>query len=264
MPQLGGAVLTVEAANLGVEVDRVLLQFVEIAQILLALVEAFRTPARIGRDIRAIIIGEIGERIGLAIRHHADDIARIRRAEDRQYEIEEFRHAVMGERLAEIARLLFDAPARRDIEHAADADRAIECEALDRPAGALEFGLEHVVREDYRLVQIAEEVANRILAWVGNDVVIDLREGFDQPLVDEHVEGKDLAIHRLERIVVRLELSAGRRIARRSGASAHRQKRDESGQDFFYGICEVHGGGQVLSVYRGSRATFCGWISFTT
>ena len=170
----------------------------------------------------------------------------------------------MGHRLAEIAGLFFDTPARRDIEYAADADGAVQGEALGGPPGALEFGLEHVIGEDHRLMQIAEEVADGVFARIGNDVVVDLREGLDQPLVEEHVEGEELPVHRLERIVIRFELGARRRIGRRGGASTHRQKRDESCQDFFYRIREVHGGGQVLSVYRGSLATFYGWVSFTT
>jgi len=113
-------------------------------------------------------------------------------------------------------------------------------------------------------MEVAEKVADGVLTRVRNDVVVDLCDGLDQPLIEEHVEGEDLPVQRLERIVVRVILGARSRIGRRGGASAQRQKWDERSQDFFYGICEVHGGSQVLSVYRGSLATLFGWVSFTT
>src|SRR5690348_1208621 len=155
----------------------------------------------------------------------------------------------MCQGLAEIAGLFLDTPARRDVEYAADPDGAIERETLGCPTGTREFCLEHIVREDHRLVEVAEEITDGVLARVWDNVVIDLGERLDQPLIEEHVESENMPVQRLKRIIIRLELGARGRIGRRSGASAYRYKRYKRDKHFFYGICEVHGGGQVLSVY---------------
>src|SRR6185369_206889 len=94
----------------------------------------------------------------------------------------------------EIAGLFLDAPTRGDIEHAANADSAVQGETRGGPAGALEFGLDQGVREDHRLMQLADEVANGVFARIRNDVVVDLREWLDPPLVEEHVESETLPV----------------------------------------------------------------------
>ena len=83
--------------------------------------------------------------------------------------------------------------------------------------------LQHVVDDDDRLLHVVEGVLHARRAPVlGQNRDIDLRHRLEQDAVEKHVEIEDLAVQRLERIVVLLEGGARGGIAGRRRAAGKR------------------------------------------
>src|SRR5207302_5234642 len=104
--QLVGPVLARKAAQLGVKINRAALDLLELGSVLHPLVDAGHDEAH-GVDVAdALAVEDVVEGIDIAIDAHADAVARVRRAEDRQDEIgPAILDAPAVERLAEIADL---------------------------------------------------------------------------------------------------------------------------------------------------------------
>src|ERR1700729_141756 len=128
------------------------------------------------------------------------------------------------EGLPEVAALLSQAVPAGEIHHPGHADGAVEHEAAGGGAGAPELGLQQVVDQDNRLMQVVDEVANAVAPGGRDQPNVGFGDRLQQKPVDTLVERESLAIERLQRIVGRLERAKGRRITRhRRAASQDKQ-----------------------------------------
>src|SRR5260221_14519007 len=123
--QLVGPVLAPYAAQLGIKIDRVALDLLELGSVLPPFVDPGHDEAH-GVDVPdAPAVKNVAEGVEIAVDPHADAVARVRRAEDRQDEVGP---AILDpptvKRLAEIADLLFQPDIGGDIEDAAEAGGA--------------------------------------------------------------------------------------------------------------------------------------------
>src|SRR5690349_523864 len=129
-PQLVVPVLPHDAAQLGVEIDRRALDLIELGSDSGALVDAVHDEAGPHEMRYPDVVGDITPGVDIAVDPHADAVARIARAEDRQHQIGA---AILDppavERLAEIPGLLLEPHLGRDVENAGQPDRAVDREA---------------------------------------------------------------------------------------------------------------------------------------
>src|SRR6266478_4099072 len=218
--ELARPVLAPEATQLGIKIDRAALDLLELGSVLHPFVDPGHDEAR-GIDVPdALAAKNIAERVEIAVDSHADAVAGIGRAKDRQDEVGT---AILDtpavEGLAEIAGLLLEPDSGRDIEDAGDPRGAVHQEAPRGRATALDLGLKHVIDEDDRLVEIGHHVANRGAYRFGNRDAVELRDILEEQPIENAVEFKNMTVQRLERIIGLLECGARGRVGRRRRAA---------------------------------------------
>ena len=117
--------------------------------------------------------------------------------------------------------MIRDADQLGDIEHAADPDRRVDHETAQRIGRELRLALQHVVREDQRIVQILQEIRGSIRAPAAADGAVGLRDRHQDVPVDRLVEREDAAVGIFKRIV---EFGNIGPLLHWAGASAENQK----------------------------------------
>jgi len=219
-----------ETAHLGVEIDRVLFQRVELIEDLGAVLDAADDETG-GRQLGdAVIVGEDCERVVIGIDGAAQRVARVARAEDRQDQIGAGRDAPGVKGLSEISRLPVDAAQRHHVHHAAEPDGGVDDESPQRNRRTPELALKQIVKEEGRLFHVVEHVVNRFTPIARHHRDIGLRGGLEDPFVEKLIEREGLAVEGLKRIVRPLVGGTRRGISGRCGATAERTCRQQRGQ----------------------------------
>src|SRR5260221_286179 len=144
------AVLAIEAACRGVEIDRGALDLVERFDIARPQIDKAQT----GADAvikRAVVPAQIRERMHEIVGHYARRVARITGTGKRQDEIGPLADAPNAKRLSEILVMRGNAHLGRNVYEAGDTQCRIDDDAAQRLSGAIGRTLQHVVSEGHRL-----------------------------------------------------------------------------------------------------------------
>jgi hypothetical protein len=127
------------------------------------------------------------------------------------------------QRLAEIGRLALEAPHRRNIENSDETEAGICCEAAQSDSGALKLALQHIVEEQARLLHVVEHTTDGVAPVFRQERDVDLCDLPDQDAVDELIDVENVAVQRLQGVIVLLEGGALGGIGRRRGAAGNGQ-----------------------------------------
>src|SRR5262249_712625 len=106
---------------------------------------------------------EVRRRIQGAVDRLADSVADGQRLEERHDEVRSGPDPVEAERLSEVFATLLDAFDLRDVEEAADPDRAVEHETAEFAHSAVELALEEAVQHPRQELRIVEDVGDHHL-----------------------------------------------------------------------------------------------------
>ena len=124
----------------------------------------------------------------------AEQVARRRGAEDRHHKERPAFDAPDGKGLPEIFGVMLDPEMISCVPEAKQAESRVDREAGHSVAGARWLGLKHVVGEDDRGAQVAQEIAGAVARKFGRHGLVDRGSGADRIFVDAVVEGKHLPV----------------------------------------------------------------------
>ena len=180
---------------------------------------------------------EVRHRVQETVDTLADAVANRQRLEERQDEERTRADAVEAESLAEVFTALLDALVLRDVEQAADADRAVEQEAPELAHGAVELALEEAVHHARHEPDVVEAVRDHHLHAIGHDGVVPLRHRLEHVAVEPAVELEHLLVEVLPGVVL-LVRRVGLRERGRRGGLGHEQR----GRRLLGGVETIVGG----------------------
>ena len=153
--------LPIERTDRRVEIERGFLDVGEGLDVARAQVYARHDRACERRVPYVVLAGDVVGRVDKAVRHVADDVARVGGAEHRRDKVGSLVDAIGRESDAHIVAMVRDAESARDVEHAGDPDGAVDRKPGQRLGREPRLSLQHVVRKDHRRVEVPQEVVDR-------------------------------------------------------------------------------------------------------
>src|SRR5882724_3190924 len=141
------------------------------------------------------------------------------------------------------------------VGNAPDSRSAVNHKTAGGLRGRFKAPLEEVIREDDRLVYIIEKMVDCVADFLGDNALVGLRKRFDQVVVEKKIEGKSLAVERLERIMVGFEFGPGRGILW-GGRTSRQPKRENR----YHKNCSKKGHGEWEGAGRESPPSSAGRI----
>src|SRR5262249_18263130 len=157
---------------------------------------------------------QIELRIHEVVANPSDRIARGARTEKRKHEVGAVRPAPDSQGLAEIPAMLLETKTRCHVEHAEEADRAVDDYSARVVRALSHFELKHVVDGGDDVPEIPEEVEHTDAHRVGSDFPVAFCGRPGDGAVNCIVEVEDGAIRRLQGVLWRTRGAAGERSAR--------------------------------------------------
>src|ERR1700689_3438311 len=155
MPQIGGAILTIEAAQRRIKVDRLALDFVQRIDVARAFIDS--ADYHFGSAYAGLIVEarrDVDNWVREKIHAHADCIPWVRWPQQRQHKIRALMNAPDIERLPEVAPLALETMPAGEVHTPRQPDGAVRHEAAQRRARALELALQQVIDQDNRFMNI--------------------------------------------------------------------------------------------------------------
>ena len=89
----------------------------------------------------------------------------------------------------------------RDIEKTADTDDCIDEKSAKRDLGPIRLTLQQVMHDGQRQGEMIDQVAKYHLDRARRQIAVDHRRRADQNGIDRVVEGENLSVQRLQRVV---------------------------------------------------------------
>ncbi len=166
--------------------------------------QQFETQARPAHRLcQVLVIVDFApvERIDHRIDAEPRRVAQIARPHQRQHDIWAFADAPYRKRLAEILRVLLDTEISSRIENTEHAHRGIHKKSVKCLCGTFRLALHHIIGENDRRIEIAEHIRYAVARNLRGCSDIDIRHRADHRLVSSLVEGENLAVERLERVI---------------------------------------------------------------
>ena len=199
--------LLIEASNRSIEVERATAQLIHV-------IEALRLPV----DYVGTVLGitELGldpataqaktKRVSESINALADQVARIRRPEQRQHEIRARTDAPNTERLAEIRFMEGDVRCRANVDKATQTTNGVQPNSRKRVAGTGTIALEAVIQKNNGALEVMEEVRHALPDGSGNIVAIFLCDRVQNVVAQLDIDCPDNAIALFQRIIRALRM----------------------------------------------------------